>query len=434
MTTSRANLRKFLKRDEDCKIARLKAAVVHDVFDFRYNGHVIEVLLQWDSLSDPVWEEVTKVRECRGFAEVVGRITTMEKCSAAKFCSTFNENGMLHDDTQYPMDILLPQFNVVEFSCYMLLYEKVARHGGIVGPNVMKEFQRWGCLASLNQKRIDQLKSLDDLRNHIYEIGSIDIIFENKVDFEIPRKFNYVKESFSTSVDIPKDPIIGCTCRKCNDFSTCCGEMSGISSLAYNKDRTLKLIPGKAIYECNSRCKCDSTCINRVVQSGISLQLSVFKTTECGWGLMTLHDLKAGQFVCEYVGEIIDYNEANERGKTYDNIGLTYLFDLDYNSPEKPFTVDAYEFGNVSRFMNHSCIPNCAIWVVFVDCLDPNLPRLGIFTTRAVEQGEELTFDYNVGQIPIDGIADSQKKTKRIGQCFCKSRKCRNYLFETLQD
>jgi hypothetical protein len=32
------------------------------------------------------------------------------------------------------------------------------------------------------------------------------------------------------------------------------------------------------IYECNSRCKCDSRCHNRVVQNGLSLKLQVFKT------------------------------------------------------------------------------------------------------------------------------------------------------------
>ena len=48
-------------------------------------------------------------------------------------------------------------------------------------------------------------------------------------------------------------------------------------------------------------------------------------------------------------------NEAAERrGQTYDRAGMTYLFDLDYNDGDCPFTVDAKVYGNASHFVNHS--------------------------------------------------------------------------------
>lgn len=50
--------------------------------------------------------------------------------------------------------------------------------------------------------------------------------------------------------------------------------------------------------------------------------------------------------------QVITSEEAERRGQLYDNKGITYLFDLDYESDE--FTVDAARYGNVSHFVNHS--------------------------------------------------------------------------------
>lgn len=49
---------------------------------------------------------------------------------------------------------------------------------------------------------------------------------------------------------------------------------------------------------------------------------------------------------------MITSEEAEKRGQLYDSQGMTYLFDLDYESDE--FTVDATRYGNVSHFVNHS--------------------------------------------------------------------------------
>ena len=52
--------------------------------------------------------------------------------------------------------------------------------------------------------------------------------------------------------------------------------------------------------------------------------------------------------------QVITDKEAERRGKQYDAVGRTYLFDLDYNPGDCPFTVDAGYYGNVSHFINHS--------------------------------------------------------------------------------
>lgn len=88
------------------------------------------------------------------------------------------------------------------------------------------------------------------------------------------------------------------------------------------------------------------------------------------WGLFALEDIPAGAFVLEYIGEIITKKEGDQRGKEYDKIGMSYLFDMIdpdesnefemqvqacYNDDFFPLCIDAANYGNESRFINHSC-------------------------------------------------------------------------------
>ncbi|KAJ8917329.1 hypothetical protein NQ315_002351 [Exocentrus adspersus] len=91
------------------------------------------------------------------------------------------------------------------------------------------------------------------------------------------------------------------------------------------------------IYECNSRCKCSSTCLNRVVQNPMSLKLQVFRTHNRGWGIRCLNDVPQGSFICIYAGTIHTEQMANEDGMAY---GDEYFAELDYIETVEKFKED----------------------------------------------------------------------------------------------
>ena len=285
---------------------------------------------------------------------------------------------------------------------------------------------------------------------------------ENLVDLDsAPQDFLYIDDYLpGSNVTIPEDPPIGCECSTCDSKTRCCfAQCDG--SFPYTSTGKIRVPPGTPIYECNKRCSCPPDCHNRIVQRGSQVKLCVFRTSNGrGWGVKTLKKIKKGTFVTQYVGEVITNEEAEKRGKEYDAAGRTYLFDLDYNDTEGqcPYTVDAAVYGNVSHFINHSCEPNLAVYAVWIDCLDPNLPKLALFATKNIAQNEELTFDYMCQSIRShekyrnqpeqdsknEGTIVPSESRKRLElplklsndktvenrtRCRCGSKVCRQYLF-----
>lgn len=102
---------------------------------------------------------------------------------------------------------------------------------------------------------------------------------------------------------------------------------------------------------------------------------------------LSILDVKKGQFVIEYVGELIDEATCQERVRKGEDITNYYMLTID-----KDCIIDAGPMGNLSRFMNHSCDPNCETqkWTVNGDV------RVGLFASREIKAGEELTFDYQL--------------------------------------
>ncbi|WAR26612.1 SUV92-like protein [Mya arenaria] len=228
-------------------------------------------------------------------------------------------------------------------------------------------------------KKLEIQNAMIEWEKHLNKVNTdpASISVENTVDLEgPPESFEYINDyKAGPGIVIPDDPMIGCECEDClNEKKGCCAAQFGVE-FAYFKYKRLRIHAGRPIYECNKRCKCGPECPNRVVQQGRKHKVCVFRTSNGrGWGVKALQKIKAGTFVMEYVGEVISNEEAEIRGKTYDSVGRTYLFDLDFNCDDCPFTVDAAVYGNVSHFVNHSCDPNLEVYSVWINTLDPRLP------------------------------------------------------------
>lgn len=302
-------------------------------------------------------------------------------------------------------------------------------------------------------KREVQLINLNDWEASMNKACTEDALIkvENRYDLEGPPKgFVYINKCLKMpGVIIPDDPPLGCECEVCEPRSRkCCGNQQ-TRAYNYRGRGRINIPPGIPLYECNKRCKCATDCPNRTVQSGRKVPLCIYRTNNgCGWGVKALRKIFKGEFVCEYVGEIITHDEAERRGKIYDARGRTYLFDLDFNSSDNPYTIDAATYGNVSHFINHSCEPNLGVWAVWIDCLDPNLPSLALFALREIEKDEELTFDYmssNGGSHPntpekksmeaddsneeVESVGSVESFRKKRSLCKCGTKSCRRYLF-----
>lgn len=98
------------------------------------------------------------------------------------------------------------------------------------------------------------------------------------------------------------------------------------------------------------------------------------KKSNTGLGLFANRDFKKGEFVIEYIGEMMSHDEANKRG------GM-YLFEI--NSKE---TIDGKDRKNIARYINHSCLPNSEVEI--------KKKRILISTKKAVKEGEEFNYDY----------------------------------------
>ncbi|XP_020102452.1 histone-lysine N-methyltransferase, H3 lysine-9 specific SUVH6-like [Ananas comosus] len=271
----------------------------------------------------------------------------------------------------------------------------------------------------------------------------IPICAVNTIDDERPPPFQYI-----TKIIYPpwyaKTRPMGCDCSGgCSDSAKCACAMKNGGEIPFNFNGAI--VQAKPlIYECGPNCKCPPSCHNRVSQHGIKIQLEIFKTLSRGWGVRSLSSIPSGSFICEYVGELLQDKEAEQRSND------DYLFDIGHNYDDqslweglpsiipglqsssncdtvqdKGFTIDAAECGNVGRFINHSCSPNLYAQNVLYDHDDKRMPHIMFFAAENIPPLQELTYHYNY---MIDQVRDSDGNIKRK-DCFCGSHDCSGRLY-----
>jgi uncharacterized protein len=107
--------------------------------------------------------------------------------------------------------------------------------------------------------------------------------------------------------------------------------------------------------------------------NGVSQKFAVKKTTR-GLGLFTKNPIPRGKLVVEYTGRLLPAEEAYRKGGRY-------LFEVNSR-----WIIDGAGRENISRYINHSCRPNC----------EPRTrgKKVLIYALRKIRAGEELSYDY----------------------------------------
>ncbi|KAG8179351.1 hypothetical protein JTE90_007623 [Oedothorax gibbosus] len=158
--------------------------------------------------------------------------------------------------------------------------------------------------------------------------------------------------------------------------------------------------------ECGYRCPLGEACSNKRFEKKQYVKSEIFKAEKKGWGLRPLEDVSRDDLIIEFVGEIVNHKEYRHRIKLYAKEKKVHSYFMAFKTDE---ILDATIRGNTSRFINHSCDPNCETqkWTVNGEL------RVGVFAKRSIPAGEEFTLDYKF-----------QTYGREVQKCLCGSYNC----------
>lgn len=120
-----------------------------------------------------------------------------------------------------------------------------------------------------------------------------------------------------------------------------------------------------------------------------------------GWGVYAAQTIDEDTKIVEYTGELVAQAEAWRREQRYLPRQRIWIFTINTR-----WARDAAVGGNIARYVNHACNPNCYV--------DIEGHHIWIRASRKIRTGEELTYDYNT-----DGVAGIP--------CRCRPR-CRRVI------
>jgi SET domain-containing protein len=103
-----------------------------------------------------------------------------------------------------------------------------------------------------------------------------------------------------------------------------------------------------------------------------------------GWGVFAGEPITKNSRIIDYAGEKISKKESAAREVRQVARGRIWCFTIN-----RGWVRDAEVGGNLARYINHSCRPNCYAQVIG--------DTIWIRASRNIAAGEELTYDYNTG-------------------------------------
>lgn len=348
----------------------------------------------------------------------------------------------------------------------------------------------------------------------LHSQGSPEIVIENEVDDEWapPFNFSYVNDYLVDKNLIPNSKQAneyltvtkGCGCEEgfCNPRTCECRKIHSTlapdyystfpeNQFAYRSDGLLypEMLheENMPIWECNKDCTCSGDCTNNVVSQKRKVGLIIFKHAKKGWCVKLAEDVKAGQFIEIYSGELITAADADKRNLVYSRLNNTYVMDITpfhvkwhvYAMPylrkedltkeqyvkeklqerypngtrvsdildelveqeerkcedDKLLSIDGTLFGNVTRYLAHSCEPNLIRHMVYTYERDIRRPLVAYFAKEDLKAGQEITMHYEgLSDDKLDGPHSQQMSeyVERLEtiECYCGTPSCCGYVFK----
>ncbi|KAA8498254.1 Histone-lysine N-methyltransferase, H3 lysine-36 and H4 lysine-20 specific [Porphyridium purpureum] len=191
---------------------------------------------------------------------------------------------------------------------------------------------------------------------------------------------------------------------------------------------------------CGADMHCENQRFSRHQTSGCRATIKLIPTRTRGWVVQTSASIRGTELICELVGEVLDVaicrHRLEKRGRpeqgqddSHHHAILSYLVCLDKNT-----YLDSALKGNVARFVNHSCSPNCEIqfWKA-----NNGETRVGLFALREIAADEEITFKYSPLQVTSwerFGImgpgseADPNLMHSKVRECWCGAENCDGFV------
>lgn len=162
----------------------------------------------------------------------------------------------------------------------------------------------------------------------------------------------------------------------------------------------------------STNCRVGLQCGNRTIAQRRVAKCRPQREHGKGWGLVGVNKIFRGDLVQEYVGEVVREKEKERRLSEWEsdrpNDHNFYMMSLCQG-----WYIDARLQGNLSRFINHSCDPNCVLLQINVG----GNARCGIFAKRDIEAGEFLSYDYHF---------DTRQGDRFV--CRCGAKRCRGTM------
>ncbi|WRT65156.1 uncharacterized protein IL334_002099 [Kwoniella shivajii] len=172
-------------------------------------------------------------------------------------------------------------------------------------------------------------------------------------------------------------------------------------------------------YLCGKECPAGDDCTNKTLTKRRGASYKVIHTGTRGFGIILTQDVKEGEFVIDYRGEVISMDTFMDRIQD-EYKGSKNFYALEYDQDE---VIDAGMRGNDARFINHGCAPNLEVrkYQTAGDGWDEF--EVGMWALRDIKAGEELFYDYNFESFGVAAQSDELRT-----RCCCGAPNCVGFL------